>query len=254
MDGFGSGQPMTDRARSWTDPYLDAFCPVPPAAPGVCQICHSGPGLGYKVCLSCSQTTRQVSRCTRLVLPISLYRLPSQLHTFLRQYKNAPGSTAATVMAAALGLFAAIHQECITRYLGGPVDVVTTVPSTRGRPGVHPLVSLVRRSRVLGPLHHELLTDGPAAATHNRADDRAFAVLSAPENQRVLVVDDTFTSGARAQSAAAALYLAGARRVVVLVIGRVIDPEYNDNCHAIWREMSAHAFNFDTCCWCLPGR
>ncbi len=40
----------------------------------------------------------------------------------------------------------------------------------------------------------------------------------------VLVVDDTWVSGGSAQSAAAALKLAGARRVAVVVLGRHVNP------------------------------
>jgi adenine/guanine phosphoribosyltransferase-like PRPP-binding protein len=40
----------------------------------------------------------------------------------------------------------------------------------------------------------------------------------------VLLVDDTWVSGGSAQSAAAALKLAGARRVALVVIGRHVDP------------------------------
>lgn len=242
---------VTDSARSWTDPYLAAFCQVPAAADRVCTICHSGPGPGYEICRSCSQTTRQVTRSTSLVLPISLYALPSQLHTYLRRYKDAPDTSAATIMAAALGRFVAMHQQCVTRYLGGAIDVVTTIPSTSGRTGRHPLVELVERSHILRPLQAELLASGTVPIDHNRANDHAFTVLRPPNNQRVLVIDDTFTSGARVQSAASALSLAGARRVTALVLGRVIDPSYNDSCSAIWRRMSAQAFTFDTCCWCL---
>jgi hypothetical protein len=40
----------------------------------------------------------------------------------------------------------------------------------------------------------------------------------------VLVVDDTWVSGGSAQSVAAALKLAGARRVAVVVLGRHVNP------------------------------
>jgi hypothetical protein len=40
----------------------------------------------------------------------------------------------------------------------------------------------------------------------------------------VLLIEDSWVSGASAQSAAAALKLAGARHVAIVVIGRHIDP------------------------------
>ncbi len=41
----------------------------------------------------------------------------------------------------------------------------------------------------------------------------------------MLLLDDTYVSGARAQSAAAALRLGGARSVLIVPLGRVIRPE-----------------------------
>ncbi len=62
-----------------------------------------------------------------------------------------------------------------------------------------------------------------------RPDTRAFAVHPAArpllEGARVLLLDDTYVSGARAQSAAAALRLAGAASVVVVALGRVLRPD-----------------------------
>ena len=40
----------------------------------------------------------------------------------------------------------------------------------------------------------------------------------------VLLIDDTWVSGASAQSAAAALRLAGARHVAIVVLGRHVNP------------------------------
>ena len=50
----------------------------------------------------------------------------------------------------------------------------------------------------------------------------AAAFASAARGSRILLLDDTYVSGARAQSAAAALRRAGASSVVVAVLGRVL--------------------------------
>ncbi len=44
--------------------------------------------------------------------------------------------------------------------------------------------------------------------------------------RNVLVIDDTWTTGAHAQSASAALKVAGAAAVAVLAIGRWFNPDY----------------------------
>jgi orotate phosphoribosyltransferase len=49
-------------------------------------------------------------------------------------------------------------------------------------------------------------------------------VLGRPDCASVLLLDDTWVSGASAQSAAAALKLAGARHVAVVVLGRHVNP------------------------------
>jgi hypothetical protein len=244
---------LTQAALEWTDPYLQIYRQPPPAGPGVCAVCHSGPNPGYRICRSCAQAMRQVTTPTSLVLSISLTRKGTQIQTYLRDYKDGRagvGELGRTVLAATLGRFATRHWACISSRIGGSVDVVTTVPSSAGRPGPHPLLSLVDHSRQLQPLHHALLQPGAVRIDDRQADDRAFEVVHAIENARVLLVDDTFTTGARAQSAASSLARAGARAVAVLTIGRVIDPDWNDNCLAIWRQASSQPFTFETCCWC----
>jgi hypothetical protein len=56
------------------------------------------------------------------------------------------------------------------------------------------------------------------------ADRVNGAGLLAADRREVLVVDDTWVSGGSAQSVAAALKLAGARRVAVVVLGRHVNP------------------------------
>lgn len=102
--------------------------------------------------------------------------------------------------------FAARHLRCVARVLGGDPAVVTSVPSTRASPrqGIHPLEAAVTRVGALASRYAPLLVRGSAYVDHNRADDDAFAVQRVLSRERVLVVDDTLTTGARLQSTVSA--------------------------------------------------
>jgi hypothetical protein len=100
------------KAAQYTDPLLQTYTPVPVAGPGVCAVCHSGPSPGHAVCYSCAAVTRQVSHPTTTVVPISLYKLNSQLWHVLRNYKDGSGHSAdllAMQAAAIIARFAAQH-------------------------------------------------------------------------------------------------------------------------------------------------
>ncbi len=102
--------------------------------------------------------------------------------------------------------------------------------------------------RYLGKHYRPLLTPGPERASHNRASDKAYSVTGSVRDLRVLLLDDTYTSGARVQSAASALQLAGARVVAVVPIGRVINPGYSGESAALWKRAKERQFDFEVCC------
>jgi hypothetical protein len=242
-------------AAGYTDPYLHTYTPVPAAGPGVCVVCRSGPGPGRSVCRSCEDVMDQVSRPTANVVPISLYTVNSQLWHVLRYYKDGSGDGAALFaiqVAAIIARFTARHLRCLAGLLGGDPAVVTSVPSTRAeqRPGPHPLETAITRVGALAARYAPLLARGPAPTDHNQADDDAFTVPRPLRGERVLVIDDTLTSGARLQSAVSALGLNGASAVTALVVGRVIIPDWNDNCRRIWKQARETEFSFDHCCLC----
>ena len=127
-----------------------------------------------------------------------------------------------------LARFLREHSDQVWRAAGmaaGP-ELAAIVPSGQGRPGPHPLLEIVA-SCVDVPIVP--LSTAPSAAARARglADGVAAGwptIGGAVAGADVLLVDDTWVSGASAQSAAAALKAAGARRVALVVVGRHVDP------------------------------
>ena len=234
-----------------TDPYVVTYTPVPRVRPGVCDVCHGAPGAGFTTCWSCSVTTSQVSRPIRTVVPISLYELNSQMHHVLRKYKD--GRYPATRLlfrqqiAALLTRFLQVHGDCI-RDIVGSWDVVTSIPSSAGRAGPHPLDTAIRLSNYLRPQYEALLGAGEAALDHRRANDLGYVVIEDVTDLDVLLVDDTFTTGARIQSAASALSRAGANVAAAVPIGRVITPGFSEESKGLWDGARAIEYDFDVCC------
>jgi phosphoribosylpyrophosphate synthetase len=187
-----------------------------------------------------------------LVVPISLSKTDEQFHHVLRSYKGSPFPPIrrqfAIQLAALTARFLGSHEQCIIAASGARCDTVTTVPSTAGRPGEHPLVDVVGMVRVLHSRYANLLAPGPVEIGHNHSDNRGFTASAEAEGRTILLLDDTFTTGARIQSAASALQLAGARVPAALVVGRVINPEWSTSSKELWEQARKTAFSFDRCC------
>jgi len=132
-----------------------------------------------------------------------------------------PACARASVLALLLA-FLADHGPCVWQRAGmPPPDLVAVVPTGAGRPGPHPLLRLVSPYLRLPGCRLALR---PGRQGRDLDLDR-FEVLCRPAGASVLLLDDTWVSGASAQSAAAALKLAGARHVAVVVLGRHVNPD-----------------------------
>jgi phosphoribosylpyrophosphate synthetase len=128
--------------------------------------------------------------------------------------------------------------------------VITTVPSgDRERDERHPL------RRVVGDLvaptrgrHQRLLRRSNLEVPSREFDKHKYEATQSLGGEPVLVIDDTWTTGANAQSAAAALKAAGAGRVAAVVIGRHLNREWHEN---DWRLRGiARPFDWDRCPLC----
>lgn len=177
------------------------------------------------------------------VLPVRLCSLPGPLYAVLMGYKESAVDEArrhfAHLVRDLLSAFLVEHGPCIVAAAGGSIDRVLAVPST-ARPGGPPLAALegladsVRAAFGGARWTPELLRRAAAPVGHMRPDSGAFTVWTRRviptgsivlRGSHALLLDDTYVSGARAQSAAAALRLAGARSVVIVPVGRVLRPD-----------------------------
>ena len=118
------------------------------------------------------------------------------------------------------------------------------MPSTRGRSGIHPLQALVAPS--LGLRQVSVI-----ASQLYGADERSFRSdrFSLTKNERLsrpLLIDDTWTTGARIQSLAHALKRAGADSVVAVVLGRHVNPDFEPSKRLIAR-IRGKSFDMDHC-------
>lgn len=196
-------------------PYVAKLIPsliaVPAAQAGVCAVCRSSSE--HERCQQCGDALRLLGWLPD-VLPIALMTAESPLYEALRGYKNSSSDAVRRrhrlTGAALLATFARDHSHCL-----GEFDSVTAIPSVR-RSAVEELIALVRDLRE---------RDAPAlvAATAwigRTVDPSRYAVSRDVAGERILVVDDTFTSGATMFSACTTLREAGAEVVGPIAIGR----------------------------------
>jgi predicted amidophosphoribosyltransferase len=165
------------------------------------------------------------------VVPVSVAPNPGRWYRRLVTYKAGYPSFRAH-LAALAWRFIELHEERLADMAGGLLDVVTPVPSKRGRS--YQDQPLQQALAVVGPIQERLaetLTFVPAPGIDWRRDyyPSCFDLTGQPaQDQRVLLVEDSWVTGATALAAAGALLGFGARSVVILPLGRVIDVSFWD--------------------------
>jgi predicted amidophosphoribosyltransferase len=249
-------------ASHWTRPRLAASCTLPRAGTAnTCTVCHGPAADGYRCCWSCSVVARRlrVSTAPRLpgcdapiapirrppVVPITLFRPGSPIHRALVGYKS--GHEAAERAALArdvvdlIGLFLARHSRCIANVAGGGWDRIEIVPSTRRLGVPHPLARALGCSPLLARREARVLRLGKTPLDHLAPAATAFTADGGPG--RVLLLDDVFTTGAHAFSAARALQLSGIEVVAIVPVGRVVHTD--DERSRCWWEAAFHPGSAD---------
>ncbi|WP_432423043.1 ComF family protein [Streptomyces pseudovenezuelae] len=153
-------------------------------------------------------------------------------------------------LASLLWTFLNNHLECIENAYGGKFDIGVTVPSSKERNGVNHLDALLSRIEkwpinwkqgVLVKNRNE-----PAAERRQRIVTDLFTADQSVNGKRVLLLDDTFTSGGSMASAAYALHEAGATSVVGIAFGRQLNAS-REEARELISELPQRPLDLDTC-------
>ena len=224
-------QHIADLAAERLYELVGAFFTNTSRGPGRCQVC-TGPAT-ESLCPQCSTWHATYGTdLADLVVPLAYAKgymdpLHQSAH-HVHQYKHhlRPSVECQRDLKLMVRTATLLHGECIAQAVGW-WDVLTFVPSA-SRPGAeHPVVDLARAVAPRNPEPARVLLDlGPDILTGPQRHPlpHRFAVsdrfLPKVAGRHVLLVDDTWVSGDKPQSAALALRAAGARTVTILCIAR----------------------------------
>ena len=230
---------------TWLETERVLYSPAP-AVPDSCRLCF-GPvrmrntdGAPFRFCKHCCGYRGILDA----LVPIT-YSFDDGLESILHGFKDKGIQWFSEPLGSMVSTFLQEHKDCIERRIGGRVDVAAPVPpdnTARQFDHISSIVNGVHGCGQLLPWHWNLLG-------RNRSVDRPArgAVVSwaydlvLPESvrrKRVLLFDDTWTSGASIVSCAKKLKEHGAVRVCALTLGRQLnaDKEYGNS-----REVITHA-------------
>lgn len=165
------------------------------------------------------------------------------VHRHLRMYKDAldaPTRERLTMrLAALLSLFTEKHAPCI-----GEWDVATCVPS----PARVAMAPVVAKLKVFYGRDTQALVSR-AGVGDRVLDPDQFEVIGDVKGKRVLLLDDTFTTGAKLFSAVAALRTTGAEVVGPVVIGRHVQTSWEPSQEMMgW--LASRRWDDSRCCRC----
>ncbi|MFW5420896.1 phosphoribosyltransferase [Nocardiopsis sp. CNT-189] len=222
--------------------------------PEICPACFGAMPAGRGICGNCVES-RTVSGgvLADVVAPIT-YRVGYQgqgAHD-LRAYKADPASSEAKLRLTCLFWdFCSRHLNCVKARLGiTGFTHVAFVPSTKRPGGVHPLQAMLSPLIPLKLAPLRLNSGIDSALRSMNTEWFAAEPLTSGRKQpsAVLLLEDTWVSGARAQSAAHSLKKAGAERVGVITLARQLNPDYAP-AQPIIKELGKSRYDPERCVW-----
>jgi len=222
----------------------------PRRGPGVCRRCLNLTGADG-LCRACGANQHHLAA----VAPISYSVGGEWLHHLIVSYKRDADPSVPDAVAAVARLcaeFVCAHELCVAAASGvSGFQVVTTVPSGEPlRDLHHPLRRIV--GELVAPTrdrYERLLVRSETPAIPRVFDPGRYSATRQLDGEAVLLVDDMWTSGASAESAAAALLAAGAGTVAAIVVARHLNRGWRENDLSL-RRLARASFDPSRCAIC----
>lgn len=225
---------------------------APRHAPGVCPRCLNLAGVDG-LCRACVANEQQLAA----VLPISYSVGGEWLHRLIASHKRDADPSVPDALGAItewLEEFLCRHECCVARAAGVErFSIVTTVPSAdQLRDLHHPFRRIVgERVGATCARYERLLVRSATPALPRAYDPARYTPTRALAGEAVLLIDDMWTSGASAESAAGALLAAGAGAVAAVVVARHLNRRWAGN-DSLIADLTAAGFDFAYCALCAP--
>jgi hypothetical protein len=190
-----------------------------------CLVCATPVG-GYPLCWRC-RDHQSFSGLADVVVPLAYAIDGTESAAVVRNYKNHPlrmeRERCGSIIRALLRLGMLLHERCIGAVVGQPVSARVVIPSLTNRLGAHPMMSIAESLGLIGDVALKPSLD---ARCDRVVDSEKFTIDGAVKGRHMLVIDDVWTTGSNAQSAALALRRAGAAAVSVMLIARWLNPRH----------------------------
>ena len=243
---------MTADLIAISDALANELVPMPDDAPDVCPMCRSGRTAPIALCNSCVRTSSQVAHSCPMIIPISFYAKPSPLrdrmHDFKEHADSAIRARESQNVAAIAARYVAEHCDSLADTFG-VWDATVAVPSTHhdGEPALQAAIE-ANFPDAFAPFAQPLIR-GPGNMTFNQASETGFLSVEDVTGKSFLLIDDTFTTGARLHSAHHALVAAEAIVPAAIVVTRKINPSALYGNLELWNRQTKIEFRFDSPPW-----
>lgn len=192
----------------------------------LCGLCRTP--LQGELCRLCHQCRQAPGTARPDLAGFTVYAVRgAQSGTDMHRYKGQPPGAQALSSVRLLLAHGLEHLDCASQLIGARIEAVAVVPSrSRFTPGTpSPLQQLC--GQLLPPgLPLVDLRPAPGSTSDRQVRPEAFDVSGCQDLSHVLLIDDTWVSGATVMSAAGALRSGGAEHVSALVLARWLDPGY----------------------------
>ena len=209
---------------------------VPPANRDyVCKRCL-GPVSNYEQCYGCFALFVEQGAPVELkdaIVPMTTALSPSRWYSALASYKTFQPEHKRVVASVAYH-FLQTHEDKIAAMLGGAVTMITIVPSKRGVDyAQQPLRSALSAVKPINDKLARTLRFIPGSKLGRKQyEPSVFSAAGANvKGERILLIEDTWVTGATSLSAGSRLLELGAESVAIVPIARCVNDSYLPNDH-----------------------